>query len=211
MSNIGKARDYARQQEEAVRKDVIGKNPSFLLQAVPVESLQTPWSVLDNAIKAIIYGGKRQIKKDHRYSLASDKEPIQTKNGARGCGQNDYGLWLTEVYKNGYIHAIFQVQEPLVSEQGYTLDEAISLLFKSFCDFCFEIWGSTKTDFSYLFLCKYVNAKRTRFFTGEAFKKYTPPYDKEEIEFSHQTRSAGEDLQGIPKAWIRELFNSFGL
>lgn len=116
MSNLGKARDYARQQEEAVRKDVIGENPSFLLQAVPVESLQTPWPVLDNAIKAIIYGGKQQINKDHRYSLASDKESIQTKNGAKGCGQNDYGFWLTEVYRNGYIHAIYLVCQALPPE-----------------------------------------------------------------------------------------------
>lgn len=211
MSNIGKARDYAREQEREVRKDIIGKKPSFLLQAVPIEPLHTPWSVLDPPIKDIIYGRTGRTK-DDRYSLASDKEPIQTKNGAKGCGQNDYGLWLKEVYRNGYIQVIFHIQEPLPPEQGYSLDEAHYFLFDSFCDFCSKIWDSTKIDLPYLFLFKYVNARGTKFYTGGDFnKKFTSPYNEDEIPFPERTRKIGEDLEEILKTWDRELFNAFGL
>jgi len=203
MSDIEKAMDYARQEAEAQR-DIIGKKPSFLLQAVPIESLETPWCVLDSAIKEIFYGRTRQAR-DHRYSLASDKEPIETKNGAKGGGQNGYGLWVLEVFRNGYIQAIFQIEEMFPPWPKYSLDEAHSLLFESFCDFCFETWCSTGANLEYLFLCKYVNAKGTKFYTGEAFRKYRPAYNREEIQFSDYTREVGKDLKGIPKIWTREL------
>ena len=49
----GQARTYAVSQESETKEYIIGKKSSFLLQAMPLLAVETPWEILDNSILEI--------------------------------------------------------------------------------------------------------------------------------------------------------------
>ncbi len=207
-----RARILADEEKYETIEYIIKEKPGFLLQAIPLVTITEPWDVLGGDIDNIIRGGHRRDKYIYLFDLASDIRPIPTIKGVIGRESRQSNNWQTDVHRNGYIQAVYMdIQSSPDNTNIFTLHDNYSNLFRSFCEFCEEIWHVTQSDIPYLFKCHYVNAQSTAFWTKDYFNKITSVYGRDQILWSDQIRLVGQSTQEISDNWTIQLFNAFGL
>jgi hypothetical protein len=207
----GQARNYALQEEYEALEYLIGDKPAFLLQAVPLLSLETSWDVLAEPIEKIIRGeGRNSMYNYNHFSLESAIRPTPTLKGVMGRESRDLAQpWITEIHRTGFVQAVYMdIQAKSDDPTKFALHEGYADLFRAFCDLCDSLWKETQTDIPYLFRNKYFNAEQTVFWIQH---KNTSPYAKRVIAWPEQSHHAGEPLESIHKTWTQQLFHAFGL
>lgn len=207
-----RARAYAQEEEIESLEYTIGEQPAFLLQAVPLLSLESPWDVLSRPIENIMRGEDRSNKYEYNhYNLKSGLKPTPTLKGVKERDSRENQTWLTEVHRSGFIQAIYlDVQRVPDDRSKFALHDAYVDLFRAFCDLCESLWEATQTDMPYLFRCKYYNAEQTVCFLNRV-NRTTNTYGKRVISLPEQLRQTGESINEIPRLWGERLFNAFGL
>jgi hypothetical protein len=209
-----RARMYAQEEEIESLEYVIGENPAFLIQAVPLLSLEFPCNVLDKSIENIMTGENpnRQYKHD-QFNLKSIR-PTPTLKGILGRETQQNEPWLTEIHRTGYVQAIYKdIREKPDDPKVVALDVGYVDLFRAFCNICEGLWMVTQIDIPYLFRCNYFNAEKTAMFCKDRYghNVFTNVYGRRKISLPEQMRQTGEPLDKIPDIWIERLFNAFGL
>jgi len=209
----GRARSYAEAQQIEISEYLIKTEPGFLIQAIPLITLHEKWQVLEEPITSIIRGENRRNRYRYdQFDLASDIVPTPTIYGVIGSESREDNYWLTEVHRNGYIHAVYMdIPQPPNYQDCFALHDGFPDLFKAFGDFCHELWDATQTDLPYLLRCMYLNAENTIFFTGGTFNRATKPFGKPRIIWPDQIRLVGQPLKDVVDQWTVQLFNAFGL
>jgi hypothetical protein len=210
----GRARSYALSQEAEALEYIIQNRPSFLLQAMPLLPLESPWDVLKDAVIKLVKGDNRSGKYKHDHlCLVGSSSPRPTINGIIGCKSRDSNSWFLEVHRNGFFQVIYSdIDKAHHDETKYVIHDGYVDLFRSFCDLCESIWIETQTDIPYLFRCKFFNATKTMFLINDRFaRKFTEDYGRASIEWPEQFRQVGEPLEQIWRTWTEQLFHAFGL
>lgn len=210
----GRARAYAQEEEVEALEYIIGEGPAFLLQAIPLLSLESPWDVLSRPIENVMRGDSRLDKYEYNhFNLASGLRPEPTLKGILECCSREEKIWLTEAHRSGFVQAVYSDVERISNEQGkFILHEGYIDLFRAFCDLCDELWRVTETDIPYLFRCRFINAGEVAFFTGEVSRrKLTKPFGRRLINLPERLRQTGDSIGQLPAVWGERLFNAFGL
>lgn len=219
LSAEAKAIQYL-EQEEIEAKQYLIKGPSFLIQAIPMISLEQPWPVLEEPFVEIIRRPGKRSAYPSWLDLASDVAPTPTIYGIMGRNNREDPSWITEVHRNGYVSVLFyDIERKSVANIDkkdlymYCLHKGYCDLFRSFCAFLSEIWAVSKTDLPYLLRCKYIKALNTVFMTQDrlGFRDFTEPYKRDEIKWPYHYRQVGQDPQEIAEKLCEEMFNAFGL
>jgi hypothetical protein len=210
-----RARSYAQEEELEALEYIIRERPAFLLQAVPLLSLESPWEVLASPIEKIVRGeGCATRFKYQQFSLESNIRPIPTLKGVLGHENLENERWLTEIHRSGFIQAIYMdIQEKPGDPTRFALHEGYADFFRAFCDLCGRLWIVTQTDIPYLFRSKYYNAEKTCLQARDryGYSGFTNVFGKLVITLPEQMRQTGEPLDKIPITWTERLFNAFGL
>jgi len=209
-----RARNYAQEEEIDAIEYIIRERPAFLLQAVPLLSLEEPWDVLTDPIEKIVRGENRFNKYSYNYfNLASTIKPTPTLKGVLGRETRENEPWLTEIHRSGYIQTIYMDIGKLPTDHNkFGLHDGYADLFRAFCDLCESLWKETQTDIPYLFLSKYFNAEQTAVLIKQRLgHKITNVYGRRAISLPEQVRQTGESIGNIPNIWTERLFNAFGL
>ncbi len=209
----GRALSYAESLQIEASEYLIKTEPGFLIQAIPLISLNEKWTVLEEPITGIIRGENRRNRyRYYQFDLASNVVPTPTIYGVIGRESREDNDWQTEVHRNGYIQAAYMdIQHPPNHPDHFALHDGYYDLFRAFADFCQELWNATQTDLPYLLRCMYLNAESTMFFTGGSFDRSTKPFGKHQIIWPDQIRQVGQPLENIRDEWTVQLFNAFGL
>jgi hypothetical protein len=203
-----RARNYALEEENEAIEYIIKDNPAFLIQAMPILTLEDSWDVLGQSIDQIVRGQARYNKYGD-FSLESHIKPTPTLKGVKGRETREGKGWLTEIHRTGFIQAIYMdIQQPNQDENKFVLHGGYSDLFKAFCEICESLWKATETDVPYLLRLKYFNAENTVFYQHT---HSTGKYGRRVIAWPEQIRQVGEPLEPIHHAWTVQLFNAFGL
>ena len=213
----GRARKYGLEEESEALEYLIGSQPAFLLQAIPLLSFETPWDVLSAPIEKIIRGEGRSNRYEHdQFSLVSTIRPTPSLRGVIGRESRDAAQpWMTEIHRSGFVQAIYmKIQEATDDSSKFALHEGYADLFRAFCDLCDALWKATQTDIPYLFRNKYFNAGTTGFFyRADRFRgsSITSSYGRPVIAWPEQFRQVGESLETIHRTWTEQLVHAFGL
>ena len=216
-TNEGRARAYA-QEEEIEALEYIEERPAFLIQAVPLLTLESPWAVLDKPIEEIAKGKNRvdRQNRENRYaqtyfSLVTAIESRPTVKGVLTQGGRNDDSWITEISRSGYVQTIYWDIRPTTFDASIVeLNGNYMGLFQAFCDLCVELWEATQTDIPYLFRCKYCNAQQTVFRKDKNFDLYIDVDGKRVIMLPEQVRQTGETIEQVPRIWVERLYNAFG-
>jgi hypothetical protein len=208
-----RARNYAIAEENEALEYIIDMKPAFLLQAMPLLPLVSPWDVLSEAIERIVRGEGRNNKyKYDQFSLQSSIRPTPILKGVMGRESRDNEHWVTEIHRSGFIQAIYMDIQPALDDANiFILHDGYAELFEAFCDLTESFWKETRTDIPYMFRLKYFNAEQTKFLSSDSPKKFTPTYGRRVIVWPEQFRQVGEPLEGIYSTWTEMLFHAFGL
>jgi len=209
----GRARSYAENQQIEAIEYLIKTDPGFLLQAIPLISINDKWQVLDEPITSIIRGENRRNR--YRYSqfdLASNVVPTPTIYGVIGRESREQNPWQTEVHRNGYIQAVYlDIPHPPNYPEHFALHDGFPDLFKAFGDLCQSLLDATHADLPYLLRCMYLNAEKTMFFIGGSYNRTAKLYTKHQIVWPDIVRQVGQPFKIIVDEWTTQLFNAFGL
>lgn len=210
----GRARSYALAQEADAVEYTVREKPSFLLQAMPLLPLESPWDVLKESIIILVRGNNRSNKYQYDHlCLSGSSTPKPSINGVVGRESRDSNSWIIEVHRNGFIQvAYLDIQTAHHDSTKFVLHDGYRVLFHAFCDLCGDIWSETQTDIPYLFRCRFLNAAKTIFLIGDGFsRKFTDDFGRVLIEWPEQVRQVGESLESIWRTWTEQLFHAFGL
>jgi hypothetical protein len=212
----GRARSYAQEEEYEALEYVIHERPAFLLQAVPLLSLESPWEVLVNPIEKIVRGEDRASRYTcSQFNLeTAGLKPTPTLKGILGRDNRNNETWLTEIHRSGFIQVIYMdIKQKPDDPAKFGLHQGYADLFRAFCDLCESLWKVTQTDIPYLFRSKYYNAEKTCLQAKGryGYPEFTNVYNKSVISLPEQMRQAGEPVDKIPIIWTERLFNAFGL
>ena len=206
------ARAYAQEEEIDSLEYTIKEQPAFLIQAVPLLSLETPWDVLSRPIENIMRGEDRSNRYKTYCCLESGLRPTPTIKGALELDSRENQKWSIEVHRTGFVQTIYlDIQRKTGDQSKFELHDGYVDLLRAFCDLCESLWGATQTDMPYLFRCKYYNAEQTCFLKNWPVNSYTNIYAKRVISLPEQLRQTGESANEIPKLWGERLLNAFGL
>ena len=215
VTSEARARSYAQEEELEAIEYVIHERPAFLLQAVPLLSLEYPWEVLSPLIVNIVRGEGRNEKFEYdHFGLKSAISPTPTLKGVLGRESREYEAWLTEIHRSGFVQAIYlDIQQNPKDSSQFLLYGGYTNLFQSFCDLCETLWKATQTDVPYLFRSKYYNAEKTclQGSLRYGYPGFTNVFGKRIINLPEQVRQTGDPLDKIPITWTERLFNAFGL
>lgn len=203
---------YFHLREADILSYFLDATPTFILQAMPLISLESSWNVLDEKIEKIVRGTSGNSS-SYIYELASSIAPQPTLDGLRGQGSRDKPDWVTEVHRNGYISVVFKNQSQCYEKdnESYLVHSGSCLLFSNFMEFVEKLTDATNTDLPYIISCKYYGAKMTRLATKKLWDRFTKPYYKDEIIFPLHYRMPGQPFEEIADILSGELFNAFGL
>ena len=213
ISAEDRARNYAINEENEAIEYIIDIKPAFIIQAMPLLSLVSPWDVLSEEIDRIVRGEGRNNKyKYSHFSLQSSVRPTPILKGVMGRETRGNELWVTEIHRSGFVQAIYMDIDSKPNDPNiFILHDGYTDLFQAFCDMTEGLWKATQTDIPYIFRLKYINAERTSFCSDYRRNKYTAPYSRRVIAWPEQFRQTGEPLGRIYRTWSEMLFHAFGL
>jgi hypothetical protein len=207
-----RARDFIKGKLSEPRESLIGGQPAFFLQAMPLIRPESLWDVLSAPYEKVIRGDVRRQRYSHYANLASDVAPRPTIDGLMGRDRRENPLWETETHRTGYVSLFYRgIQVTKVGEQDcYTIHSGTCDIFRAFCELLKEILDVSETDVPYLLTVAYLNAKGTRIYTATQFDRFSEPYPKNEVVWPEHFRGVGEDFMPIAENMCLEMFNAFG-
>ncbi len=212
LSAEARVKLYLETAEREDRAYYLKGNPSFIIQAMPLISLEQPWDIYTPEFEQIVRGNSRKNKHGEQYSLSTEIAPQITINGIIGMNERLNPVFRTEVHRNGYVSAIYRnLQTQTVDTlERPVVHSTLCKLFNAFSDFISELWEATATELPYLFGCKYVGAQGTVLWTETRSQKFTQPYERDEIVWPIHYRQPNQDPTLIMNSICVELFNAFG-
>lgn len=210
LSAEEKAKNYLNEKEADIRDYFLDNTPSFIIQAMPLISLESSWDIFDKKIEKIMLGDSRRY--NYLYDLASNMMPRPTIDGLLGRDQRDNPNWQTEIHRNGYVSLVYKNQFPSLLENSKTfiIHSGFEKLFDSFLGMVEELLTVTNTDVPYIISCKYIGANKTHLFSDNLLGNYSEVYGKEDIIFPFHYRQVGEPMNSIAGQLCLELFNAYG-
>lgn len=211
----GRALDYAMTQEREALEYIIQDKPAFLLQAMPLISLESPLNLLDAKVKDLVRTGDRTNKYRYdQFNLASYSNMTRpTIRGLSARESRDSTAWFTEVHRTGFVQATYvDIKLTTISSEKeyFMLHDGFADLFHAFCDLCEALWSATQTDVPYLFRARFFNANTTVLLVDGARQKYTPPFGRRAIQWPDQIRNVGEPTEQIWHTWYEQMSHAFG-
>ncbi len=212
LSAEERVKRYLTEKESEHIEYYLEGNPGFILQAVPIIQLETPWDVFNSEFYGILRGNSRANKYKHNYcDLRSMSSPQITMGALCGSDSHNDPEWHTEVHNNGYISATYLNKDiqNLADGPRHVLHGGYLDLFMAFTDLCNEAFEITKTDLPYALQCKYFKANGTVFFvSGYRGNKV---YNREEIIWPLHQRNIGQDISEIATLLGEQFYNAFGI
>lgn len=209
-SNIEKtALLYAQEEELDVLDYYVKSEPVFILQAVPLLNLEMPIDVQSKVVDDIISGATRSSSGD--FCLNSFIKATPTLKGVMGSNSRNQKEWISEIHRNGFIQLIYFIRSTNYSEkETYYLYDNYTKLFRTFLNFCREIWEKLDIDLPYLFRCKIVNSKGLIYYPENSFRTIEEKFERHQIVFQNQVKNIGEDLDEIYMRWEQQFYNVQG-
>jgi hypothetical protein len=214
-TSMGQARDYAIEEEVEALEYIIKDRPAFLLQAMPLITIERRWDVLNAPfIEIIRNGGVVSRVSTGFFEPASNLRPTPTIKGVKNRDNRENPTWQTDVHQNGFIQYAFfdTIFANPPNERKPELSRIHTALFSSFCVFCEALWKVGQTDVPYLFRLSYLNSATTVFSNrrhpGDIVNI---PGNRKSIVWPELVRQIGEPLDEIQRTWSKTLFHAFGL
>jgi len=209
-SNIEKTAIQIAQEEELDILDYYVKNePIFILQAVPLLNLEIPIDVQSKIVQDIIRGATRSS--GGNFCINSMIRPTPTMKGIMGSNSRSNREWISEIHRNGFIQLVYFIRS--YNQSGstkYFLYDTHIELFRTFFDFCEEIWNKLGIDLQYLMRCKIINANGLIYYPDNNFRSTEGVFERNQIVFQNQTKNIGDNLISIFEIWEEQFYNVQG-
>lgn len=215
MSAEARVVEYMEKQEsDIINFEMATRGSVFVLQAMPLISLETDWDVFGESVENVVYHGVPIA--GGRNELGSSFTPEPTMYGVTGGNIRDAPTKKTHVHRNGYIRASFLLLEKEVSDNGDKyrfLNPYFCTFITAFGEFCSKLLDVTQSDRPYLMRMRCFNARGVVFVRSDeySFSFVSPGYPKDVIEWPDTVRQTSESFSRVTEHMCEMMHNAFGL
>ncbi len=206
------AQKLLQEKETEIVKYYLDRYPLFLLQAVPLISLEEPWEVHGKDFEKLVRGDDRKEKFGYYGNLSCLIGPNIGISSICGEDSREDLRWRTAVSQTGYVETIYINKdiETIHGAEAHSVHSGFCDLFRGFASLVSDALETSNTDVPYAVTCKYLKAKGTYLFSKNLRPKYYK-YDRDEIIWPIHKRDIGETFDEIAEQLSQEMFNAFGI
>lgn len=203
-------RQYLGNIEQDMRNYGVAANghPTFVLQAMPLVAPEEQWEVVNDDARGILRtGGAGDARNPRNFQTADAPRPTIT--GIRAQRELRNWAWSTELHRNGYIGAGFNLPLDATNNVAYLYPATADFFFafSRICQSALELFGN---DSPYVVRYKLLNAAGTVFLPHGDLGAGSDPYDRDEIEWPDYIRLPSADFQESAEINRALLHNAYG-